>query len=150
MRVLHVEDDFADAMLLQHALCEAGRYDLELMVVRTLREARQKLSRGGFDLIVLDLRLPDSISPKETLRIAREEAGDTPVIVLTGSAGIDREAISEHVPCLDKNEVFGGRAGLSGALIARSLDGARRAQRPAAGTGGARNGGDDFEDTLEI
>lgn len=146
MRVLHVEDDFADAMLLQHALCEAGRYDLELMVVRTLKEARRKLSRGGFDLIVLDLRLPDSISPEETLRIAREEAGDTPVVVLTGSAGIDREAIAEHVPCLDKNEVFGGKAGLSGALIARSLDGARRARR----AGQVRPGPDDFEDTLEI
>ena len=24
LRVLHVEDDFADAMLVQHAVCEAG------------------------------------------------------------------------------------------------------------------------------
>lgn len=142
MRVLHVEDDFADAMLLQHALCEAGRYDLELMVARTLRDARRKLSGGDFDLIVLDLRLPDSVSPSDTLRFAREEAGDTPVVVLTGSAGIDREAIARDVPCLDKNTVFLGGAVSSGAVIAARFDGAIRSR--------AAGGADDLGDTLEI
>ena len=28
LKVLHVEDDFADAMLVQHAVCEAGDFDI--------------------------------------------------------------------------------------------------------------------------
>jgi len=149
MKVLHVEDDFADAMLLQHALCEAGRHDLEMMVVRTLRDARRKLTAGNFDLVVLDLRLPDSVSPAYTLQVAREEAGDTPVVVLTGSAGIDRGEIERDMTCLDKNEVFLGVAGSNGAAIARRFDGAvkEHASRPA---GQAGDPDDDLGDTLEI
>ena len=37
LSVLHVEDDFADAMLVQHAVCEAGDLDIEFEVARTLK-----------------------------------------------------------------------------------------------------------------
>ena len=36
LRVLHVEDDFADAMLVQHAVCEAGDLEISFEVARTL------------------------------------------------------------------------------------------------------------------
>lgn len=106
MRVLHVEDDFADAMLLQHALCDAGAYDLDLEVVRTLHDARGKLSRKRFDLIIADLRLPDSTDPSMTVSQLEAHAAGAPIMVLTGSAWIDKDKIDESVPVLDKNAYF--------------------------------------------
>lgn len=109
LRVLHVEDDFADAMLLQQALCDAGGYEFELEVVRTLSDAKRKLARRQYDLIIVDLRLPDSIDPSDTVRTAEKIAGRTPVLILTGSARVDAEALGPHLMILDKNEFFNGK-----------------------------------------
>jgi CheY-like chemotaxis protein len=106
LHVLHVEDDFADAMLLQHALCDADALDLELEVVRTLRDARAKLAKKDFDLIIADLRLPDSTDPNATVSLLRDHADGAPILVLTGSAGIDAEKIGDSVTVLDKNAFF--------------------------------------------
>ena len=106
MRVLHVEDDFADAMLLQHALCDAGAYDFELEVVRTLRDARTKLAKRRFDLIIADLRLPDSPDPNATVAHLEAHAAGAPILVLTGSVGVDADKIGPAVTVLDKNALF--------------------------------------------
>ena len=105
LSVLHIEDDFADAMLLQHALCDAGGYDMDLEVVRTLRDARAKLSRQSYDLIITDLRLPDSTQPNETVNLLERQAKGTPILVLTGSAGVKAED-GDSVKFLDKNDYF--------------------------------------------
>ncbi len=39
------------------------------------------------DAIILDLFLIDPINPKETYRLIRDAAGDTPIIVMTGRKG---------------------------------------------------------------
>lgn len=104
LSVLHVEDDFADAMLLQHVLCDAGGYDMELQVVRTLRDARFKLSRNSYDLIIADLRLPDSTRPNETVSLLEQQAKGTPILVLSGSAGVDSHRTGDQVKFLDKND----------------------------------------------
>ena len=109
MRVLHVEDDFADAMLLQHALCDAGAYDFDLEVVRTLHDARFKLARRRFDLVIADLRLPDSVNPNATVAQLEKHAAGAPILVLTGSAGVDAEKIGPSVTVLDKNAYFHNR-----------------------------------------
>ena len=106
LSVLHVEDDFADAMLLQHALCDAGGYDMDLQVVRTLRDARQKLSRQSYDLIIADLRLPDSTQPGETVGLLESQANGTPILVLSGSAGVKVDETTSSVKFLDKNDFF--------------------------------------------
>ncbi|MGP1275223.1 MAG: response regulator [Caulobacterales bacterium] len=109
LRVLHVEDDFADAMLLQQALCDAGGYEFELEVVRTLGDAKRKLAKRQYDLIIVDLRLPDSIDPSDTVRTAEKIARGTPLLILTGSARVDSEALGGHLTILDKNEFFNGK-----------------------------------------
>lgn len=120
LRVLHVEDDFADAMLLQHALCDAGAYDFDLEVVRTLRDARAKLSRSRYDLIIADLRLPDSTDPNGTVSLLERCSAGAPILVLTGSAGVDSERIGASVTVLDKNAFFHKRDDRkSRALLAR-------------------------------
>jgi CheY-like chemotaxis protein len=106
LSVLHIEDDFADAMLLQYALCDAGGYDMDLQVVRTLHDARLKLSRQTYDLIIADLRLPDSTQPRETVGLLESQANGTPILVLTGSAGVDAERDGGQVKFLDKNDYF--------------------------------------------
>ena len=107
--VLHVEDDFADAMLLQHALCDAGALDLELELVRTLYDARFKLSKKDYALIIADLRLPDSTDPNATVSHIQKHAAGAPILVLTGSAGVDADKIGPSVRVLDKNAFFHGR-----------------------------------------
>tara|TARA_R110002072_G_scaffold224471_1_gene381550 strand:+ start:2788 stop:3201 length:414 start_codon:yes stop_codon:yes gene_type:complete len=104
LRVLHVEDDFADALLVQNAVCEAGDFEIVFEVARTLREAKRKLKTGTFDLILLDLRLPDSVKPRETYDIVSECCGETPLLVLSGSMRVDGFALPDEVPALDKNQ----------------------------------------------
>lgn len=106
LRVLHVEDDFADAMLLQHALCDAGAYDFDLEVVRTLHDARAKLRKRTYDLIIADLRLPDSTDPNSTVSLLEGSAAGAPILVLTGSAVVDAERIGPSITVLDKNAYF--------------------------------------------
>ncbi len=106
LRVLHVEDDFADAMLVQHAVCEAGDFDINIEVAPTLKEAKRKLLRDKFDLVLLDLRLPDSVHPVDTLETTRSCCGETPVMVLSGSMSVDKDHMPADVRALDKNESF--------------------------------------------
>jgi DNA-binding response OmpR family regulator len=109
LKILHIEDDFADAMLLNHAMCDAGGYHVEIEVVRSLFDARFKLRSRTYDLIVIDLRLPDSVDPVDTVRTAETLAKGTPILVLTGSARVDAKAIGEHIMLLDKNDYFNTR-----------------------------------------
>ena len=111
LKVLHVEDDFADAMLVQHAVCEAGDLDIAFEVARTLKDAKRLLSRNAYDLVLLDLRLPDSIHPGDTLETAQGHAGDMPILVLSGSMSVDAKRLPDDIACLDKNESFRQRAG---------------------------------------
>ncbi|XBQ17122.1 MAG: response regulator [Oceanicaulis sp.] len=123
LTVLHVEDDFADAILLQHALCDGGAFDIDLEVVRTLREARRKLTKRSYDLIIADLRLPDSTNPNETVSLLRKDATETQILVLTGSAGVDAEKVGAGVTVLDKNAFFHNRDDRkSRALVRRVLE----------------------------
>jgi CheY-like chemotaxis protein len=111
LRVLHVEDDFADAMLVQHAVCEAGDFDIAIEVVGTLKDAKRKLSHDHFDLVLLDLRLPDSLHPIDTLETTQACCGDTPLLVLSGSMRTDDDHLPEDVTRLDKNVSFKSRPG---------------------------------------
>jgi diguanylate cyclase (GGDEF)-like protein len=83
MRVLLVEDNPGDALLMREMLGEAepGAFDLE--AAATLAEARASLERARPDVVLLDLGLPDSCG-LDTLVRMHELAPDLPVVVLTG------------------------------------------------------------------
>lgn len=121
LRILHIEDDFADAMLLQQALCDAGAFDLELEVARTLSDAKRKLSNRVYDLVLLDLRLPDSITPADTLKRVDKSAKGMPILVLTGSASFDADKLNADVTVLDKNAFFDGKRTTEVAQLIQSL-----------------------------
>jgi two-component system cell cycle sensor histidine kinase/response regulator CckA len=83
-RLLLVEDNPGDALLVSEALTEISNYRLVLEEVTSLKQASEALrSGGGFDGIILDLTLPDSTGI-ETLTQVRAVSPDTPIIVLTG------------------------------------------------------------------
>ncbi len=88
IRILLVEDEPGDAELLRITLRTARECRFDLTHVMTLADARRQLHTTSFDVILLDLSLPDSIG-LETVRAGREVAGKSPIIVLTGRADID-------------------------------------------------------------
>ncbi|MFC0432714.1 PP2C family protein-serine/threonine phosphatase [Kutzneria buriramensis] len=80
LRVLLVEDDDGDAVLVTALLDEVGA-PVDVTRVRTAREAVAVLP--GFDCVLLDLGLPDA-SGLDGLRRILERAGQAAVLVLTG------------------------------------------------------------------
>ncbi|MEH2286674.1 hybrid sensor histidine kinase/response regulator [Nostoc sp.] len=83
IKVLLVEDNPGDVLLLQELFKEVTTAVVELMPVERLYEAVNYLTNEIFDVILLDLSLPDS-QGLQTFVIAHNQAKATPIIVLTG------------------------------------------------------------------
>jgi PAS domain S-box-containing protein len=83
IRVLLVEDNLADARLVEILLSEVETPRFGITHVERLDEAIKHLSEAEFEIILLDLSLPDS-SGLETVSRTRAAAPHTPMIVLTG------------------------------------------------------------------
>ncbi|MEH2237883.1 hybrid sensor histidine kinase/response regulator [Nostoc sp.] len=90
IKVLLVEDNPGDVFLLQEFLKEVTTVVVDFMPVVRLSEALNYLANEIFDVILLDLSLPDS-QGLETFVIAHHQAKATPIIVLTG---IDDETLA--------------------------------------------------------
>ncbi|MFB6888906.1 PP2C family protein-serine/threonine phosphatase [Kitasatospora sp. NPDC056327] len=83
-RVLLVEDDEADAILVEELLLDTG-LRFELTVGTTLAQARATLATTPIDCILLDLNLPDAAGTA-AITAVRELAPHNAVVVLTGLA----------------------------------------------------------------
>jgi signal transduction histidine kinase len=83
VRILLVEDSPSDAELLQESLAETRLGQFNFTHVERWADAVRSLRQQRFDVLLLDLSLPDS-SGLETILRARAEAPRLPVIVLTG------------------------------------------------------------------
>ncbi|QKQ77766.1 response regulator [Nostoc sp. TCL240-02] len=90
IKVLLVEDNPGDVFLLQEFLKEVTTVVVDLIPVERLSEAINYLAKEIFDVILLDLSLPDS-QGLESFVIAHHQAKATPIIVLTG---IDDETLA--------------------------------------------------------
>lgn len=82
IRVLLVEDNDTDVMLLKEALSSVSGVEFVLTQVERLAESLRRLDDQPFDVVLLDLGLPDS-QGLDTLKILHERAPDIPVLVLT-------------------------------------------------------------------
>lgn len=87
-RVLLVEDEPGDALLIEKMLENTSAGTFEITWVSSLAEARVSLEKGSFHLILLDLSLPDSMG-LETVREGYRSAGTVPVLVLTGHEDLE-------------------------------------------------------------
>jgi signal transduction histidine kinase len=83
LKVLLVEDNPADARLIQESLADATEEPFDLEVTDTLAAGLQRLATGGIDAMLLDLALPDSFGQDTFLR-AKAQALGVAIIVLTG------------------------------------------------------------------
>lgn len=90
VRVLLVEDNPADARYLREEIADVGAGSVKLTHVQRLEEALQKLGSEDFDVILLDLTLPDA-EGLDTLVRVHAKAPSIPIVVLTG---IDDEGLA--------------------------------------------------------
>ncbi len=84
IQVLLVEDRPADAVLVREALRKGdGVNTFDLKRGETLKEGLDILAKGGIDIVLLDLTLPDSTGV-ETFRRFVEQDPNVPIVVLSG------------------------------------------------------------------
>jgi two-component system, cell cycle sensor histidine kinase and response regulator CckA len=108
-RVLLVEDNPGDALLLSDALAQSASTAFEVEHVERLADARARLGTAAYDAVLLDLSLPDS-DGVATVAAVQPLAGAAPVLVLTG---LDDEALAlaavqaGATDYLVKGQVFG-------------------------------------------
>ncbi|MFJ4715515.1 PP2C family protein-serine/threonine phosphatase [Streptomyces sp. NPDC088785] len=81
-RILLIEDDPGDALLVEELLHDTG-LPSTLITTTTLAGARAELAAGPVDCILLDLHLPDAFGT-DAVTAVRAAAPHTAVIVLTG------------------------------------------------------------------
>ncbi len=85
MRLLLVEDtsDMAEAVMIR-----LGRLGIACDLAQTLADARGFLDVQGYDVIVLDINLPDGVGT-ELLQEMRAAGDRTPVLMLTAQFSVD-------------------------------------------------------------
>ncbi|MBI1192935.1 MAG: response regulator [Bacteroidetes bacterium] len=82
-RVLLIEDNPADARLVEIFLRESTLLDCQITRADELQSGLEKLEEGEFDVILLDLTLPDS-QGFSTVKTMIEEFPEYTIIVMTG------------------------------------------------------------------
>jgi len=117
IRALLVEDNPADAAFLREAVKEAGASPfVELVDTGLLKSALGLLAEQKFDLILLDLHLPDEQGLPTLLRV-QAAAPSVPVIVLTGT---DDEALATRA-VREGAQDYLVKSQLDGRLLVRSM-----------------------------
>ncbi|HYA85741.1 MAG TPA: diguanylate cyclase, partial [Nitrospirota bacterium] len=85
IHVLAIEDNPDDAELIRRMLEKVREPSFTLVQASRLFEGLQLLREGPFDIVLLDLRLPDSESMDSVL-VIRRQSPTIPIIVFTGLA----------------------------------------------------------------
>lgn len=81
--VLHIEDHIGDADLVSELLKECAPDGFEITHVGAVRKAVPLLHERRYDIILLDLSLPDAYGA-ESIEALHDLAPDTPIVVLSG------------------------------------------------------------------
>ena len=83
LRILLVEDNPPDAEFVKDLLQESEATYFAVDVAETIAEALQRVSEQRYDIILLDLALPDSSGP-ETFETLSTRTLEVPIVILTG------------------------------------------------------------------
>ncbi len=83
VRVLHIEDNPADAAFIQEMLAEAENISFDLEWKDSLSTGLERLTKIETDVVLLDLNLPDSRG-FVTFTKTRAQAPEVPIVILTG------------------------------------------------------------------
>jgi PAS domain S-box-containing protein len=82
-RVLLIEDDVDDALLVHEMLQEAAKHRFQVERAERLSAGLEKMSARQPDAVLLDLNLPDSFGI-DSFRQVHERYPEVPIVVLTG------------------------------------------------------------------
>lgn len=98
IRILLIEDNPSDACIIKELLAESREIDFDLREASSMVTAEGYLAVEQFDVILLDLRLPDSMEGESLVRAMTAGQG-TPVLVVTARcdaslASVVREALA--------------------------------------------------------
>jgi len=116
LKVLLVEDNLAEAELIQELLLENNAIKVELTHAQRLDQATELLEQENFDVILLDLSLPDSQGLDTVAKI--QECGlNLPIVVLT--ARNDQELAIQLIQVGAQDYLVKGN--VSSELLLRSL-----------------------------
>lgn len=80
-RILVADDDF-EQVTLRKQLLEAGGHQVDIALC--IESAVMQIGLGGTDLVIMDLRFPESSDGLALIRQIRGMGWQTPVIVLSG------------------------------------------------------------------
>lgn len=116
VNLLLIEDNPADAALLQGVLNDYHPGGYAIVVAPTSADAKSHLAQREFDAIVLDLSLPDSRGT-ETIGRVSEMAPTVPIVVLTGVT--DKAAALEAVHLGAQDYLLKGKT--DGDTLARAI-----------------------------
>lgn len=114
--ILLIEDNPGDARLIREMLAEAQGLRVMMQRAGNLAEGLRHVSEGSFDVILLDLSLPDSTGI-ETFKAVRDRAPNTPVLILTG---LDDESIAIRA-AREGAQDYLPKGNLGGNLLARAI-----------------------------
>lgn len=92
LRVLLIEDNLVDARLIQIMVTDAGANAFEIERADKLATAIERLARERFDIVLLDLSLPDSHGLGTFDRV-HQQFPNVPIIVMSG---LDDERVAVH------------------------------------------------------
>ncbi len=114
---LLIEDNPDDAVLIQRNLIESGKEKYHVIHVERLADGLEVLKRVVFDVVLLDLVLPDGPMGLKTFETVYAQASHTPIIVLTGHD--DDELAVKAVQKGAQDYLVKGL--VSGAMLARAI-----------------------------
>jgi signal transduction histidine kinase len=83
IKILLFEDNPGDAGLIEEMVNDSINYSYGLKIAETLEDGMNLLKNDSYDIILLDLGLPDSDGINTFLNV-QKESSETPIIILTG------------------------------------------------------------------
>jgi diguanylate cyclase (GGDEF)-like protein len=88
MKILLVEDNPDDAEFLRHSLLRQNTRSIDITRVDRISEAQRRLREERFDVVLLDLHLPDA-SGAESVERLQQANNLVPIVVLSGMGDDD-------------------------------------------------------------
>ncbi len=101
IKILIIEDNESDAVLVQHLLESQENSKFKCSSAESILESIELLRNDSFDLVILDLNLPDG-KGFNTFTQIKELIPDLPILILSGST-MKRD---EFRHCLDDAENY--------------------------------------------
>lgn len=115
-RILLVEDDPDDRLLVEELIAEIDMWRADLVTASTYDEGVARALEGGFDIALVDYRL----GARRGMEFISEPAvrrADIPVVILDGQGGSEADLAAAQAGAAD----FLSKADLSSALLERTI-----------------------------